>query len=61
MNGNLFLLAGGQGAGKSTLCPELVRLAAGPIVLDREQRLLARGRPNSPGRCWPGSTGFSPE
>lgn len=39
MNGNLFLLAGGQGAGKSTLCPELVRLAAGPIVLDMDELL----------------------
>ncbi|MFC7623307.1 hypothetical protein [Microlunatus sp. GCM10028923] len=39
MAGNLFIVAGGQAAGKSTLCPELVRLAAGPIVLDMDELL----------------------
>ncbi|GAB3764760.1 P-loop nucleotide/nucleoside kinase family protein [Microlunatus parietis] len=39
MSGTLFVLAGGQAAGKSTLCPELVRLAAGPIVLDMDELL----------------------
>lgn len=39
MAGTLFIVAGGQAAGKSTLCPELVRLAAGPIVLDMDELL----------------------